>query len=164
VELFDRTRAAMDRLLTDDSPENRARALCHYHLIVEGVLAQTGYYGLSQVYGGDREDVPELPGPVEGLRLIRQDEGHHVGFGMATLQGLVHDEGVDPALIADLTDDLLELVAETVRPGGGGSEAAPVLDPDDLAAYALEKHADRLAQITDADRSIPAVESLTALD
>jgi hypothetical protein len=40
----------------------------------------------------------------------------------------------------------------------------PVLDPDELSTSALEKHADRLAQITDDARSIPSVESLTDLD
>jgi ribonucleoside-diphosphate reductase beta chain len=165
-ELFVRTQAAMDRLLTDDSPEIRARAYCHYHLIVEGVLAQTGYYGLSQVYGGDHDAVPALPGLVEGLRRIRQDEGRHVGFGMAKLDELVHEAGVDPALVETLTDDLLSLVAETVRPpaDAGSADAPLVLNPDELSTYALEKHADRLAQITDTDRSIPSVDSLTALE
>ncbi|PSQ41256.1 ribonucleoside-diphosphate reductase, partial [Halobacteriales archaeon SW_5_68_122] len=47
VELFKRTETAMERLLADDTPENRVRAYCHYHLVVESVLAQTGYYGIT---------------------------------------------------------------------------------------------------------------------
>ena len=34
-DLFARNETAMTRLLSDDTPENRARAYCHYHLVVE---------------------------------------------------------------------------------------------------------------------------------
>jgi ribonucleoside-diphosphate reductase beta chain len=42
-ELFERNERAMHRLLDDRSPETFARAYTHYHLVVEGILAQTGY-------------------------------------------------------------------------------------------------------------------------
>jgi len=43
VELFERNEEATHTLLEDDSPEARVRAYSHYHLTVEGVLAQAGY-------------------------------------------------------------------------------------------------------------------------
>ncbi|PSP81440.1 ribonucleoside-diphosphate reductase [Halobacteriales archaeon QS_1_68_20] len=162
-ELFERNERAMARLLEDDTPENRVRAYCHYHLIVEGVLAQTGYYGLTRVFGGEVEESPHLPGLVDGLNLIRGDEGRHVGFGMAKLKALVQ-AGVDPALIHEVTDDLLALVQEAVQTPADVPEQAQLVDPAELTAYAAEKHAQRLRQITDADESIPGVEELTALD
>jgi ribonucleoside-diphosphate reductase beta chain len=167
-ELFQRNEDAMARLLPEDTPENRTRAYCHYHLIIEGVLAQTGYYGLSKAYNGDHEaqGLPHLPGLVEGLTLIRQDEGRHVGFGMAKLKDLVHEEGVDPQLISEVTDELLLLVNDTVTPDDEAEvdEDLQVLDEDELPNYAMEKHAQRLAQITERDQAIPDVEQLTALE
>ncbi len=164
-ELFGRNEAAMERLLTEDTPENRARAYCHYHLVIEGVLAQTGYYALSNIYGGTHEHIPELPGLVEGLRLIRGDEGRHVGFGMAKLKDLVENEDVDPQLLTDVTDELLVLVQGTVAPEDQAeTDQEPVLQPDELTSYAAEKHAQRMAQITNVDQAIPDVEELTAVE
>ncbi|MFW6438345.1 MAG: glycosyltransferase family protein, partial [Armatimonadota bacterium] len=57
IDLFDRTEAAMERLLTDDTPENRAKAYCHYHLVVESVLAQTGYYGFTSRFSEGQADI-----------------------------------------------------------------------------------------------------------
>src|SRR6056297_205015 len=89
VDLFDRTEAAMERLLTDDTPENRTKAYCHYHLVVESVLAQTGYYGLTSRFQEEKSDIyaddietAHLPGLVKGVNFVRSDEGRHVGFGM----------------------------------------------------------------------------------
>ncbi len=169
-ELFDRTKRAMHRLLETDTPETRAEAYCHYHLTVEGILAQTGYYGLQQSYGEDNPDLPTLPGLVAGLSRIRSDEGRHVGFGMAKLKALVAD-GLDEQRLHDTVTDLLPLVVATTTDGlptraeleeGGGTHPGPVAD--DLQTYAVEKHRERMGQITDEDTDIPGVETLTALD
>ncbi|MDZ7702797.1 MAG: ribonucleotide-diphosphate reductase subunit beta [Halobacteriales archaeon] len=163
VELFERNAAAMDRLLTDDTPANRAVAYCHYHLVIEGILAQTGYYGLTTVWGPTVEAVPSLPGLVAGIRRIRQDEGRHVGFGMAKLRQLVQTGAVEPALLAETVGELVELVQGTLAPPDDPPDD-PVLDEAELTGYALRKHTERMHQITDADASIPDVEELTTLD
>ncbi|MFC7045977.1 ribonucleotide-diphosphate reductase subunit beta [Halobacteriaceae archaeon GCM10025711] len=161
-ELFDRNEAAMARLLTEDTPETRAEAYCHYHLTIEGVLAQTGYYGLTRAFGGRVEGMPELPGLVDGLTRIRQDEGRHVGFGMAKLRELVQDEGVDPALLHDTVGDLVELVQGTLDSDLPPEEQA--VPPEELTAYAVRKHTERMEQITDAASDIPTIDELTSLD
>jgi len=79
VELFDRNAEATAAVLDDDSPEARVRAYCHYHLTVEGILAQAGYWWLTRNFGD--EGVFTLPGLVEGIERIRGDEGRHVRFG-----------------------------------------------------------------------------------
>jgi ribonucleoside-diphosphate reductase beta chain len=158
-ELFERTEAAMDRLLTEDTPETRARAYCHYHLAVEGILAQTGYYGAEQAFSGDGP--VELPGLVAGFRKIRGDEGRHVGFGMAKLKELVGDGDVDPQLLHEVTADLAALIRESV---GSAARQGGVADPDDLSAYAAEKHADRLRQIVEDDADLPSLAELVSLD
>ena len=172
-ELFRRNATAMARLLDDDSPENRATAYCHYHLTIEGVLAQTGYYGLTRAYDADTHpDLPHLPGLVAGLTKVRGDEGRHVGFGMAKLKELVESGAVSPAHLHDAVDELLPLVKESIPRRGtdAGGETTDVRgettgpSPDELVAYAGEKHAQRMEQITTEDGEIPDVEQLTTVD
>lgn len=162
VELFDRMESAMNRLLTEDTPENRAKAYCHYHLTVEGILAQTGYYGVQGTFNGSVEDVPRLPGLVDGFTKIRADEGRHVGFGMMKLKDLVASGKVPAQLLhetvgelADLTRDIVE---DAATPDGLGQ------NPTDLVAYATEKHGQRMRQITDDDLGIPDVETLVDIE
>ncbi|ARS88763.1 ribonucleotide-diphosphate reductase subunit beta [Natrarchaeobaculum aegyptiacum] len=164
-ELFERNERAMARLLEEDTPENRAKAHCHYHLTIEGILAQTGYYGLTLAYGEQEPDLPDLPGLVEGLKLVRSDEGRHVGFGMAKLRGLVMDGEVGADLLRETVDELVPLVQESLTgDGGASSESGPGPSPSDLAEYALTKHQQRMQQITTASEQIPDVDELTNLE
>jgi ribonucleoside-diphosphate reductase beta chain len=162
VELFDRTEAAMATLLTDDSPEALVEAYCHYHLAVESVLAQTGYYGLQGSFSPSGPDLSvdgepvHLEGLVEGISRVRSDEGRHVGFGMHEVQRLV-GEGVDPALVDDTLSELLPLVAGTVSTP---PDVASGIDEAALVAYASEKLQRRIEIITDREATIPPVEEL----
>ncbi|WP_254840069.1 ribonucleoside-diphosphate reductase [Natronomonas marina] len=164
VELFDRTEDAMERLLTDDTPENRVKAYSHYHLVVESVLAQTGYYGITSALsprGSDAVptgDFPHVEGLVEGISYIRSDEGRHVGFGMQKVQHHLAEDGVDEAVVRDTLQDLMPLVAETV------SATGEVAEPMPLVEYAREKLTRRIDIITDREATIPDVEELVALD
>ena len=168
LDLFDRNRRAQYRLLEADTPENRAIAYCHYHLTVEGILAQTGYYGMQRSFGGEFDGLPTLPGLVEGFTKIRSDEGRHVGFGMNQLKSLVEAGEVDAALIRDTVSELLPLVqgiTEDDRFLPDEPDAEPVgIEEGELAVYAMEKHEQRLTQIADASAEIPDVDELVALD
>ncbi|SEP66014.1 ribonucleotide-diphosphate reductase subunit beta [Natrinema salaciae] len=164
-ELFERNERAMARLLEADTPENRAKAHCHYHLTIEGILAQTGYYGLTLAYGENEPELPDLPGLVEGLKLIRSDEGRHVGFGMAKLKSLVSEGQVESDLLRETIDELVPLVQESLTSDEGAStEGGPGPSPSDLADYAYTKHEQRMQQITSASEEIPDVDELTELE
>ncbi|MFD1644335.1 ribonucleotide-diphosphate reductase subunit beta [Haloarchaeobius litoreus] len=158
VELFERTEDAMHRLLTEDTPRTRAEAFCHYHLTIEGILAQTGYYGIQTSFDGSVPGVPELPGLVEGFGNIRADEGRHVGFGMAKLEELVESGAVDPDELSELTTELAMLTQQAVS--DAATDGRTGVSPDELAEYAATKHAERMTQITDEDVEIPDVEEL----
>ncbi|MBX0294213.1 ribonucleoside-diphosphate reductase [Haloarcula nitratireducens] len=164
-ELLARTDEAMHRLLESDTPENRAVAYCHYHLTIEGILAQTAYWGLQRSFGRGESDLPTLPGFTEGIRAIRSDEGRHVGFGMSQLKALVAD-GVDPQLLHDTVNELLPLVQRTTTDGISAGSGRETSGPSaaDLQTYAAEKHTERMAQITDESATLPDVETLVALE
>jgi len=164
VDLFDRTEAAMERLLTEDTPENRVQAYAHYHLVVESVLAQTGYYGITSSLsprGSDAVptgDFPHLEGLVSGISYIRSDEGRHVGFGMQQVQTHLAEDDVDEQVVRDTLQDLMPLVAETV------SATSEVANPMPLVEYAREKLTRRVDIITDSQADIPSVEELVTLE
>ncbi len=164
VALFDKTEAAMQRLLTDDSPENRARAFCHYHLVVESVLAQTGYYGIQSSWsptGADLEVEGEpvhLEGLIEGVTRIRSDEGRHVGFGMHEVRRLIQEEGVDPAVVQTTLQDLMPHVAGTVQYEDSQVDSTPLVE------YASDKLTRRIEIITNAEADLPPVEELVHVE
>lgn len=161
LELFERNEAAMARLLDADTPENRAKAYSHYHLTVEGILAQTGYFGLTRAYGEKNEELPHLPGLVEGLTRIRGDEGRHVGFGMAQLKALIETGEIEAELVEGTVSELVPLVQGAI-PQYDSDSAGP--ESGELIEYATEKHGQRMGQITNAAAEIPDIEKLTALE
>ena len=163
-ELFERNERAMERLLHEPTPENFARAYAHYHLVIEGILAQAGYYGMQQSFAPDRHpDLPHLPGLYDGFTHIRQDEGRHVGFGMAKLKELVVSGVVDPQLLDDVVTDLMPLVNE-IAANEDEQLTERGVQPDELRQFASEKHVQRMGQIRDADADLPDVETLTELE
>jgi len=60
----------MNALLSDDSPRALANALTTYNIVVEGVLAETGYHYYRQI--AEMQGI--FPGLLEGIRLIARDE------------------------------------------------------------------------------------------
>ena len=163
-ELFERTEAAMHRLLTQDTPENRVEAYSHYHLATESVLAQTGYYGIQSSFsdsGSDEvtdEQFAKLPGLVNGITKIRSDEGRHVGFGMSKVREYVQEGAVDEAVVQETLQELLPFVAGTVNDLGEN------MNPDPLVEYATDKLSRRIEIIADADADIPPVDELVDIE
>ena len=168
LEVFGRNQEAMHRLLEEDTPENRARAYCHYHMTVEGILAQSGYYGLTTIFGDEETDlIPTLPGLVKGINSIRSDEGRHVGFGMHKLKQLINEEDVDPQLISDTVDELAALVVEALSTFDDDEDDDLPVGFDDLVdvpGYAEQKHGERMEQILDAAEDIPEVGDLVSVE
>ncbi len=80
---------ALGALRTDRSIEAQARASVTYNMIVEGVLAETGYHGYLTAL--ERHDL--LPGVREGIRLVKRDESRHIAYGLFLLSRLVAEGG-----------------------------------------------------------------------
>ncbi|KAB2903492.1 MAG: R2-like ligand-binding oxidase [Anaerolineae bacterium] len=78
---------ALGRLLTDHSKEAQVEAVCTYHMIIEGVLAETGYYGIFTAL--KKRNL--MPGLIRGLELVQRDEARHVAFGIHLLSRLVKE-------------------------------------------------------------------------
>lgn len=80
---------AMGRLRHDASPLAQAEASATYNMIVEGVLAETGYHGYHATLG--RAGI--MPGMQELIALIRRDESRHIAYGVHLLSRLAADGG-----------------------------------------------------------------------
>ena len=169
-QLFDKTEAAMHRLLEDgkNTARNRVDAYCHYHLAVESVLAQTAYYGYQAQYSDtgpefeqfEDEDRTMLDGLIEGITRIRSDEGRHVGFGMHKVQEHVENGDVDEALIQETLQDLLPHIAGIVNDDQYDTD----FDSTPLVEYASEKLSKRIEIITSRDAELPPVEELVHIE
>jgi ribonucleoside-diphosphate reductase beta chain len=77
--------SAMNRLLEDSSPEAVARAAVTYNMIVEGVLAETGYHSYHESLAANGL----LPGLCAALVHIKRDESRHIAYGVYLLSRLV---------------------------------------------------------------------------
>ncbi|HZU15639.1 MAG TPA: R2-like ligand-binding oxidase [Candidatus Dormibacteraeota bacterium] len=94
---------AMSRLLDDGSPAAVARAVVTYSLIVEGVLAETGYHSFRQLL----EIQGLLPGLLQGVGLVARDESRHIRFALYLLRRLIAE---DPSLWQVVRGRMDELV------------------------------------------------------
>lgn len=76
---------ALNALRSDPSPASQIRASVTYNMIVEGVLAETGYQAFFTML--ERNDL--LPGLRKGIALLKQDESRHIAYGVYLLSRLM---------------------------------------------------------------------------
>jgi ribonucleoside-diphosphate reductase beta chain len=130
IEMFDGVLVDWGKRLVANPADIEAKVdfVTLYHMIIEGTLALTGQWVLTDYM--ERNSI--LPGWVEGFRLISQDEHRHVAYGTWFLR----EKAKDPALkqrIASRLGELIPLAAAVLVPAGA--------DPDDYAIldYTMEE-------------------------
>ncbi|MBK9603595.1 MAG: R2-like ligand-binding oxidase [Anaerolineales bacterium] len=77
--------SALNALRIDASPANQIAASVTYNMVVEGVLAETGYHAFFTML--ERNDL--LPGLRKGISLLKQDESRHIAYGVYLLSRLI---------------------------------------------------------------------------
>ena len=142
---YDELPRSMNALLDDPSPAAQARAAVTYNMVVEGVLAETGY----QVYFDALVERDLLPGLRTGLGYVKRDEARHIAYGIYLLSRLV---AADPALwevVAARMEELLPLalgfVQETYEPWGDVSPFG--VERDTVLAWATTQFQKRFERI-----------------
>ncbi|HLS09152.1 R2-like ligand-binding oxidase [Lentibacillus sp.] len=93
---------SMNRLTTDDSPEAVIRAATVYNMVVEGILAESGYYSFRQIF----KKANLLPGILMGIDYLNRDEGRHLQFGIYTIQRLIAGNEKNRLIFNDYMDEL----------------------------------------------------------
>jgi ribonucleoside-diphosphate reductase beta chain len=135
---------AMGALRDDTSPAAQARASATYNMIVEGVLAETGYHG----YFLALERVGLMPGLREGVGHLKRDEGRHLAYGVYLLSRLVaEDAGLWPVIEArmeELFPLALGVIDETLSP----YDPIPFgLRAEDFTDFAFVQYQSRVTRI-----------------
>lgn len=135
---------ALQALQTDSSPAAQVRASVTYNMIVEGVLAETGYYAYHKIL-----EVNDLmPGVREGVYLLKQDESRHIAYGIYLLSRLI---AVQPELfdvVQETMNKLLPIALSIINDIFSRYDPMPFgLQQTDFTDYALSQFQKRLARI-----------------
>jgi ribonucleoside-diphosphate reductase beta chain len=146
--------AAMRALLEDPSAAAQVRAVVTYTMIVEGVLAETGYHGYFTAL--ERNDL--LPGLRAGLAHVKRDEARHIAYGVYLLSRLVQaDPELWPALEARM-NELLPLALGIVEETFALYDEMPFgLELDEFLAFATGQFGKRYARIERARTEVGAL-------
>jgi ribonucleoside-diphosphate reductase beta chain len=134
----------MGALLEDASPAAQARAVVTYTIVVEGVLAETGYHG----YFTALERAGVLPGLRRGLELVQRDESRHIAYGIYLLARLLHaDRGLWP-IVEERMNELLPAALAVVEETFAPYDAMPFgLELEEFLAYARAQFGKRYARL-----------------
>jgi ribonucleoside-diphosphate reductase beta chain len=137
--------AAMRRLRHDPSPEAQVRAAVTYNMIVEGVLAQTGYHSYFLALERNRL----MPGLREGIGFVKRDEARHIAYGVHLLSRLIAEEPslweVAEEQMGELLPPALAFIEESFADYGPVSPLGVPLD--ELAEFAQSQFQKRLDRI-----------------
>jgi ribonucleoside-diphosphate reductase beta chain len=136
---------AMQRLRSDPTPVALARASTTYNMIVEGVLAETGYRGYLTVL----ERAGILPGMRQAVELVKRDESRHIAYGLYLLSRLTAEFGepvwraIDEEM-ARLLDPALGIITEMF----GAYERMPFdLRLEQFTVYAMSQFQSRIFRL-----------------
>lgn len=136
---------AMGRLRHDASPAAQAAAAVTYNMIVEGVLAETGYHGYDQMLR--RNGI--MPGMQTVIGHLRRDEARHIAYGVYLLSRLVAEHG--DAVWNAVEERLNELLPLALGIVGEVFEPYPHppfgLRVDEFAEFAVSQFGRRVARL-----------------
>ena len=142
---YDELPCALARLREDPSPEAQADASVTYNLIVEGVLAESGYHGYYQIL--ERNGL--MPGMLQAVGNLERDESRHLAYGVFLLSRLVAEHG-EPLWrrieqrMGELLIPALGIIHETFEP----YESMPFgLVLEDFTDFAMTQFQRRLTRI-----------------
>ncbi|HSF42336.1 MAG TPA: R2-like ligand-binding oxidase [Thermoanaerobaculia bacterium] len=135
---------ALGMLSADPSPAAQARASVTYNMIVEGVLAETGYHAYFDML--ERNDL--LPGLRQGIGNLKRDESRHLAYGVFLISRLVAEhEEVWPAVERRM-DEMLEPAVELIHELFSAYEVVPFgLRLETFVDYAMTQFQRRYARI-----------------
>jgi ribonucleoside-diphosphate reductase beta chain len=91
------------RLKEDSSPAAQIKAAVTYNLVVEGMLAETGYHSYFTVL----EQQNLMPGVRQGVRLLKQDESRHIAYGIFLISRLIAADDSLWAVVEETMNELL---------------------------------------------------------
>ncbi|WP_448569774.1 R2-like ligand-binding oxidase [Thermus sp.] len=143
---YDLLPEAMGRLERDAGPRAQVEAALTYNVVVEGVLAETGYQGFFQAAERLRARGFDLPGTLAGVAHIKQDEARHIAYGLFLIaRHLGEDPGLWPVVEARLNLLLPEALGVVQELFAAYPEGMPLeVFAEEFLAYAMGQFASRM--------------------
>ena len=138
---------ALNRLMNDPSAEAQIIASVTYNMVVEGVLAETGYHAYFTMFKNNGI----MPGNLEGIQKLKQDESRHIAYGIFLISRLVAEH-------PDLWDSAEAKMNELLMPAIGViNEIFALYDPvpfglniDEFINFAMMQFQKRMNRIEQA--------------
>ncbi len=135
---------ALQRLTHDSSPEAQVRASATYNMVVEGMLAETGYHAYFTAL--ERNNL--LPGQRKGVAYLKQDESRHIAYGVFLLSRLIAENDGLWGVVEETMNGLVMPALGVINEAFSHYEVIPFgLVEDDFVNYAMGQFQKRLARI-----------------
>ena len=141
---YDALPEALNALRSDPSPASQIRASVTYNMIVEGVLAETGYQAFFTML--ERNNL--LPGLRKGISLLKQDESRHIAYGVYLLSRLMAEHPDEWDNLQMQMNLLLPSAIGVIGDAFARYEVVPFgLVEDDFVNYAMSQFSKRFERL-----------------
>ena len=135
---------ALNDLMFDQSPQAQIKAAATYNMIVEGVLAETGYHSYFSML--QKNNI--MPGQVAAVQKVKQDESRHIAYGIFLISRLIAEDdslwdvamGTMNTLLMPAVGVIQEVFALYNPPPFG-------LQMEEFSQYAMSQYQKRLDRI-----------------
>jgi len=135
---------ALSALEVDPSPSAQVSASVTYNMVVEGVLAETGYHAFFTML--ERNDL--MPGLRKGISLLKQDESRHIAYGVYLLSRLVAEHPNEWETLETQMNSLLPFAIGVIGDAFAAYEVVPFgLVEDDFVNYAMGQFTKRFERL-----------------
>lgn len=143
---------ALQALRADRSPAAQIRASATYNMVVEGMLAETGYHAYFTVMA--QHDL--MPGTRRGVGLLKQDESRHIAYGIYLLSRLVAGDANLWDVLEDQMNRLLPSALGVIGDVFAQYDPVPFgLVEEDFIDYGLAQFQKRLTRLEHARNMTP---------
>lgn len=134
----------LQALRSDPSPAAQIRASVTYNMIVEGLLAETGYQAFFTML--ERNNL--LPGLRKGIGYLKQDESRHIAYGLYLLSRLIAEHPQEWETLESQMNSLLPYALGVVSDAFARYEVVPFgLVEEDFLDYAMDQFSKRFARL-----------------
>lgn len=135
---------ALLNLKNDQSPAAQIRASVTYNMVVEGVLAETGYHAFFTML--ERNDL--MPGLRKGISFLKQDESRHIAYGVYLLSRLIAENPQEWENLEMQMNILLPMAIGVIGDAFARYEVVPFgLVEDDFVNYAMSQFSRRFERL-----------------
>ena len=141
---YDALPSALSALEADSSPSAQVHASVTYNMVVEGVLAETGYHAFFIML--ERNDL--MPGLRKGISLLKQDESRHIAYGIYLLSRLVAEHPDEWETLNTQMNTLLPAAIGVIGDTFAAYDVVPFgLVEDDFVSYAMGQFTKRFERL-----------------